>query len=87
VPGTDQLVLSTDGGEIGVAICADLGHPELGRSYARAGAELLAVPASTFEVDDWSQSRVLRWLCMVTALGSGLGRVAIRSRITPNSAH
>ena len=32
MPGTDQLALSTDGGEIGVAICADLGlrsWPEL----------------------------------------------------------
>ena len=47
MPGTDQLVLSTDGGEIGVAICADLGHPKLGRSHAGADVELLAVPAST----------------------------------------
>jgi apolipoprotein N-acyltransferase len=87
MPGTDQLALSTDGGEIGVAICADLGHPKLGRSYARAGAELLAVPALDFEVDDWSQSKVLSWLCMMIALGSGLGLVATRSRITTSSAH
>ena len=80
-------MLSTGGGEIGVAIFPDLGHPKLGRSYARAGAELLAVPAFDFAVDDWSQSRVLSWLCMMIALGSGLGLVATRSRITTSSAH
>ena len=41
-----------------MAICADLGHPELGRRYAQAGARLLLVPALDFQVDDWSQSRV-----------------------------
>jgi apolipoprotein N-acyltransferase len=46
------------GSRIGIAICADLGHPEFGRSYGRAGAGLLVVPALDFTVDAWSQSRV-----------------------------
>lgn len=43
---------------IAVGICADLGHPDLGRDNARAGARLMAVPALDFDVDAWSQSRV-----------------------------
>jgi apolipoprotein N-acyltransferase len=45
-------------GHIGIAICADLGHPDFGRAYGRAGASLLVVPALDFTVDAWSQSRV-----------------------------
>ena len=64
VPGLeDAFTAGTDLGfapdrRIGIAICADLGHPEFGRSYGRAGAELLVVPALDFTVDAWSQSRV-----------------------------
>lgn len=43
---------------IGVAICADMGHPQLGRSYAREGAQLMVVPALDFTKDALSQSRV-----------------------------
>ena len=57
-PGTGDLLVSTPSGTLGVAICADLRNPELGRRYAQAGARLLLVPALDFQVDDWSQSRV-----------------------------
>lgn len=43
---------------VAVAICADMGHPDLGRDNARAGAHLMLVPALDFDVDAWSQSRV-----------------------------
>jgi len=64
VPGLeDHLRAGTDlafapDPRIGLAICADLGHPEFGRAYGRAGAGLLLVPALDFTVDAWSQSRV-----------------------------
>ena len=57
-PGTGDLLVSTPSGVLGIAICTDLGHPEIGRHYAQAGARLLLVPALDFQVDDWSQSRV-----------------------------
>lgn len=43
---------------LGVAICADMGHPDLGRSYAGDGARMMLVPALDFTVDAESQSRV-----------------------------
>ncbi|MET1072545.1 MAG: nitrilase-related carbon-nitrogen hydrolase [Umezawaea sp.] len=63
VPGLeDAFTAGTDlafaPGRIGIAVCADLGHPEFGRAYGRAGAGLLVVPALDFTVDAWSQSRV-----------------------------
>jgi apolipoprotein N-acyltransferase len=64
VPGLeDHLTAGTElafapDRRIGLAICADLGHPEFGRAYGRAGVGLLLVPALDFTVDAWSQSRV-----------------------------
>ncbi len=63
VPGLeDAFTAGTDlafaPGRIGIAVCADLGHPEFGRAYGRANAGLLVVPALDFTVDAWSQSRV-----------------------------
>jgi apolipoprotein N-acyltransferase len=49
VPGTDD--------QVGVAICADLGHPELGLDYA-GRARLLLAPADDWVVDGWLQGRV-----------------------------
>lgn len=57
-PGDRDGFVPGTGGRLGVAICADLSHPDLGRSYARAGTRLLLVPALDFDIDDWSQSRV-----------------------------
>ncbi len=58
IPGNRDLILEGYHGRIGIAVCADLAHPDLGRSYAHQGAQLLAVPALDFDVDAWSQSRV-----------------------------
>jgi predicted amidohydrolase len=57
MPGTDQRVLSTDGGEIGVAICTDLGHPKLGPELRRGRRGAARRTSFDFEVDDWSQIR------------------------------
>jgi apolipoprotein N-acyltransferase len=46
------------GNRVGIAICADLGHPEFGREYGNAGAGLVLAPALDFTVDAWAQSRV-----------------------------
>ncbi|PZS26704.1 MAG: hypothetical protein DLM59_17815 [Pseudonocardiales bacterium] len=56
--GHTDAFASIGGHRIGVAICADMGHPILGRSYARGGAVLMLVPALDFTVDKTSQSRV-----------------------------
>jgi apolipoprotein N-acyltransferase len=63
VPGAESFVTPghadaflADG--VGIAICADLGQPNLGRRYALEGAGLMVVPALDFTVDAWSQSRV-----------------------------
>jgi apolipoprotein N-acyltransferase len=58
VPGARDLLFGPADVRVGVAVCADLAHPELARSYAAEGARLLAVPALDFGVDAWSQSRV-----------------------------
>ncbi len=57
-PGHADAFLTDVTSRIGVAICADLGQPALGRRYAREGARLMVVPALDFTVDAWSQSRV-----------------------------
>ena len=56
--GTDLAFVPGFDHRIGIAICADLGHPGFGRAYGRAGAGLLVAPALDFTVDAWSQSRV-----------------------------
>ncbi|KAA2250742.1 hypothetical protein F0L68_38700 [Solihabitans fulvus] len=58
VPGAGSAFAPGLSGRVGLAICADMGHPSLGREYGRLGAGLLAVPAWDFDVDAWSQSRV-----------------------------
>ena len=74
VPGVESFITPgktdaflTDG--VGMAICADLGQPALGRRYAREGARLMVVPALDFTVDAWSQSRVQ----MMRAVENGYG--------------
>ncbi|HEX5400873.1 MAG TPA: nitrilase-related carbon-nitrogen hydrolase [Pseudonocardiaceae bacterium] len=54
--GTTLAFVPGFGNRIGIAICADLSHPDFGRLYGGVG--LLVVPALDFTVDAWSQSRV-----------------------------
>jgi len=42
----------------GVAICKDMDFPALGRTYARAGVQLMLVPAWDFGRDAWLHSRM-----------------------------
>lgn len=48
-PGKEPLLLNIDGHKVGINICFDLRFPEMGRQYARAGAEILTY-ASAFTV-------------------------------------
>jgi apolipoprotein N-acyltransferase len=57
-PGRTDAFLTDLTDRVGIAICADLGQPALGRRYAEQGARLMIVPALDFTVDAWSQSRV-----------------------------
>jgi len=45
-PGTDAIVADLPFGKLGFAICYDLRFPQLFRSEALAGAEILTVPAA-----------------------------------------
>jgi predicted amidohydrolase len=48
-PGTEPVCADVDGVRIGLTVCYDLRFPELYRSLALAGAEVLAVPANFTE--------------------------------------
>jgi predicted amidohydrolase len=48
-PGDRAVVADVDGARLGLSICYDLRFPELYRSLALAGAEILAVPANFTE--------------------------------------
>jgi predicted amidohydrolase len=48
-PGTEPVCADVDGVRIGLTICYDLRFPELYRSLALAGAEVLTVPANFTE--------------------------------------
>lgn len=45
-PGSDLVTVETDFGKIGLMICWDLAFPELARSLALQGADLIAAPSA-----------------------------------------
>ena len=45
-PGAEPIVVQTEWGRLGVLICYDLWFPELSRSLALAGADVVAVPTN-----------------------------------------
>jgi deaminated glutathione amidase len=45
-PGKEAVVAPCAGSLIGLSVCYDLRFPDLYRSYAQAGAEMLAIPAA-----------------------------------------
>jgi predicted amidohydrolase len=72
-PGSEAVVARTELGPIGLSICYDLRFPELYRTLAIAGAELLCVPAAfTLHTgkDHWEvllRARAIENTCYVLA--------------------
>jgi predicted amidohydrolase len=58
-PGEHATLCETPWGPVGLAICYDLRFPELFRTLALAGAELILVPAQ------WPSARVAAWRTLV----------------------
>jgi omega-amidase len=60
-PGSSPEVVALDWGTAGLAICYDLRFPELFRSYALAGVEIVFLPA------EWPRPRLAHWLTLLQA--------------------
>ncbi|KAF6658712.1 carbon-nitrogen family hydrolase [Paenibacillus polymyxa] len=61
-PGEEKVVFTLDGGiQAGASICYDIRFPELARSLALSGANLLIVPA------EWPHPRLHHWRTLLTA--------------------
>ena len=58
-PGAEAVVADTPWGRLGMTICYDLRFPQLHRSLAQAGAEILAVPAAFTKVTGEAHWHVL----------------------------
>ena len=58
-PGEHAVVADTPWGRLGMTICYDLRFPQLYRTLAQAGAEILAVPAAFTKVTGESHWHVL----------------------------
>ncbi len=62
VDGGDKPVLvDSEWGKIGLAVCYDLRFPELFRTYALAGAKILFLPA------EWPHPRLAHWRTLLRA--------------------
>ncbi len=59
--GTDINLIDSPWGKIGLAICYDLRFPEIFRSYAVKGAEVILLVA------EWPQSRIGHWNTLLQA--------------------
>ena len=75
-PGGQPVTVEVGGVRVGLAICYDLRFPELFKHYARAGADVVIVPASWQDgpgkVDQWrllARARALDSTCYVIAAG------------------
>jgi nitrilase len=77
VPGSEAVTVDTPLGRLGLSVCYDLRFPELYRSYAAAGAELLAVPSAFTAATGrahWEvlvRARAIENLCTVIAPDQG----------------
>ena len=58
-PGGQAVLMDTPWGRLGLTICYDLRFPQLYRSLAQAGAEILAVPAAFTKVTGEAHWHVL----------------------------
>lgn len=57
-PGKETVVVSTPIGKIGMSVCYDLRFPELYRTLADNGAEIIVVPAA------WPYPRLTHWITL-----------------------
>ena len=85
-PGSEPVVLDTPFGRLGLAVCYDLRFPELFRTLARRGAELIALPAAFTAITGkahWEvlvRARAIENLCYLIA--SAQGGYHVSGRIT-----
>lgn len=76
-PGDEIIVVDTPFGKLGLAICYDLRFPEMFRSMADLGVELIAIPAAFTAVTGkahWEplvRARAIENQCYVIAAGQG----------------
>lgn len=76
-PGSEQVVVATPFGKLGLSVCYDLRFPELYRRLAMQGAEILIVPAAfTAQTGaaHWEvllRARAIENLCYVIAPNQG----------------
>ena len=76
-PGGEPVVVDTEAGRVGLSVCYDLRFPELYRSLAAQGAELLVVPSAftaTTGAAHWEilvRARAVENLCHVVAPNQG----------------
>lgn len=75
-PGGRPVMVEVAGVTVGLALCYDVRFPELFKSYARAGASVVVVPASwqggDGKVDQWRtllRARALDATCFVVGCG------------------
>jgi deaminated glutathione amidase len=74
-PGTEPVLASVEGVEVGLSVCYDLRFPELYRQLAVAGARVLVVPAAFMAHtgrDHWEvllRARAIENQCYVVAAG------------------
>lgn len=58
-PGGSAVLAPCAGSQIGLSVCYDLRFPDLYRSYAQAGAEMLAIPAAFTKITGEAHWHVL----------------------------
>ena len=59
--GSSRMMVETEWGKMGLAICYDLRFPELFRAYALAGAKLIFLPS------EWPHPRLAHWRTLLKA--------------------
>ena len=74
-PGTEVVVVDTDFGRVGLAVCYDVRFPELFRALRDAGAEIIVLPSAFTQVTGaahWhvlTRARAIEQQCYLVAAG------------------